>query len=320
MPEEEYVEKDGEEERQEGNDPDDQGEQHGEVDDRLLPVSLLDHGFDVEEKLGDGRFSLGRCMVSFGYEPGLYNSPQRQGVDNDAWALCQDNDQSTFELEVDEKGNVVDALSALGQFSKDQEAAPSLAAFGQSQTLEDGGQRFKIALGDAARAYDAECANPSVGQEDVGDDDADGENPLCDVEIDFGFDLARPFVEGEEIDGGKGVGSVDGARDDDEDPQPNVGKGCEAGCRLEVREGDVVPLLLRGDGDALLAVATTAHDCCLYYYVLYPLNGAVQLWCKEWRELCQHRRPDELKRGGRNGGGRRMPLGGVVATGRLYTT
>lgn len=93
---------------------------------------------------------------------------------------------------------------------------------GQSHTLEDGSKRLEIALGNAARAHDADCANPSVDQEGVGDDNADGEDPLGDVEIDFGLDLTRPFVEGEEIDSCKGIGSVDGTRHNDQDPQPDI--------------------------------------------------------------------------------------------------
>ena len=142
----------------------------------------------------------------------------------------------TFKLKVDKEGNVVDALPRLGQFGEDQEAAPSLAALGQPHALPDGRERLKVAFSDAAGSYDANCPDPAVYQEDIGDDDADGEDPLGHVKADLGPHLARPLVEGEEINGGEGVGGVDGARSEDEDPQPNVGKGGQTGRRLEVRE------------------------------------------------------------------------------------
>lgn len=76
MPEKKDVEQDGKEERQEGNNPDEQGEQHGEVDDCLLFVSLLHHGFDVEEELRDGGFALGCSVFSLGYDLGFHDSPK----------------------------------------------------------------------------------------------------------------------------------------------------------------------------------------------------------------------------------------------------
>lgn len=142
----------------------------------------------------------------------------------------------TFELEVDKEGNIIDALAALGQLGEDQEASPSLTRFSQSHTLEDGSQRLEVAFGHATGAQDADGANPSVCEEDVRDDDADGEDPLCDVEVDLWLHLARPLVEGEQVDGGKGISGVDGARDDDENPQPDVREGRKARSGLEVGE------------------------------------------------------------------------------------
>lgn len=112
-----------------------------------------------------------------------------------------------------------------------------MALLGQTHTLPDGSQRLEIAFSDATRADHANGAEPAIGKKDIGDDDADGEDPFSHLEADLGLHLAGPLVEGEQVDGSEGVGSVDGARDEDQDPQPDVGKGCEAGRRLEVGEG-----------------------------------------------------------------------------------
>lgn len=150
---------------------------------------------------------------------------------------CREGIARTLELKIDKKGNVVNSLLTLREFGKDQETSPSLASFGQAHTLPDGSKRLEVALSDAAGADDTERPDPSVGEKDIGDDDADGEDPLGYVEADLGTHLARPLVEGEEIDGSEGIGGVDGARDEDKHPQPNVGEGRQARGRLEVGEG-----------------------------------------------------------------------------------
>lgn len=134
MPQKENIEDDREEERQGRDDPNDQGEQHGKVDNGLLPISRLGHGFDVDEELRDGRLSLGGSMIANGDDLSLHDSPEGQGVYGNPWALSEDNDQSawacqngslrateagTFELEVDEESNVVDALLTLGELCED---------------------------------------------------------------------------------------------------------------------------------------------------------------------------------------------------------
>jgi len=49
--------------------------------------------------------------------------------------------------------------------------------------------------------------------------------------------LARPAIEGEEVNGGEGIGGVDGYGDDGEEPEPAVGENGDAGTRSEVGEG-----------------------------------------------------------------------------------
>jgi hypothetical protein len=181
-------------------------------------------------------------------------------------------------LEVDEERNIVGPLFTPGQLSEDEEASPSLAGLGDAHTLPDGSHGLEVAFRHTAGLDDAYCAVVAVQEEDVGDDDGDGEDPLGNLERDGRLDLAGPVVEGEQIDGGEAIGQVDGARDDDEDPQPDVGERREAGGRLEVGQvlysqhaiglvgrvytHDVVPLLLVRDDEALFAVAAAPHSEC----------------------------------------------------------
>jgi hypothetical protein len=140
----------------------------------------------------------------------LHDGPKRDCIDGDARSLGDDDDKSAFELEIGEERKIVDTLSALCQLGEDQETPPSLAVLSQSNTLEDGSQGLEVAFRDAARANNAPCSDPSVDQEDVRKDDADGKDPLGHVMADLRLDLAGPLVEGEEVDGREGVGGVDG--------------------------------------------------------------------------------------------------------------
>jgi hypothetical protein len=74
--------------------------------------------------------------------------------------MCEEG--STFELEIDKKGNVIDTLLTSRQFSKDQESFPSLATLCDAHTLDDGSERLKIALRHASRSDDLNCPDPSI--------------------------------------------------------------------------------------------------------------------------------------------------------------
>lgn len=126
----------------------------------------------------------------------------------------------TFELKVDEEGKVVDPLAALRQRRVDEKAAPSLGR--QAQAVEDGSKRLKVALRDTVGAEDAPRPEPAVGEEDVGEDDADGEDPFRHVEADDGLHFTGPLVVGEQIDRSEGIGGIHGHGDDDQDPKPHV--------------------------------------------------------------------------------------------------
>lgn len=134
VPEEEEVQQYGDDETQGSNHPDDQGEQHGKVNDRLLLVAVFNHELDVEEELLEtGAFI--RRMVADGKKLSLHDGIQSHGIDGDTWPLSDDDEQGTLELEVDEEGNVVGALFTLGQLGKDQEAPPALSARRDAHTL-----------------------------------------------------------------------------------------------------------------------------------------------------------------------------------------
>lgn len=72
MPEEEDIEQGRYDETQGGNDPDDQREQHGEVDDALLLVAVINHGLDVDKELLEIGTIL-RRVVSPRYQLGLHD-------------------------------------------------------------------------------------------------------------------------------------------------------------------------------------------------------------------------------------------------------
>lgn len=142
----------------------------------------------------------------------------------------------TLELKVDKERQVINTLTASRQFGKDQESAPALTLICHAHTLPDDSERLKVALGDATRPNGTQSPDPSVEEEDVGHNDGDGEDPFDDVEADNRLDLTGPLIKGKEVDGREGIGSVDGDREDDENPQPAVGDGRKARARLEVGE------------------------------------------------------------------------------------
>lgn len=217
MPKEEDVEDAGDDDTERCNNPDDQGKQHSEVDDSLLLVACLDHSLDVQEELLKARAIL-RCVLTNREELSLHDSVQGHGVDCDTGALSNNDDESALELKVDEESNVVGPLLTFRQLSEDKESAPTAATAGEAHTLPDSSHWLQIAFRDTAGTHDTDCSNASVDQEYVGNNDRDGEDPFRDFERHLGLYLARPLVEGKEIDGGEGISGVDGAGDEDEDP------------------------------------------------------------------------------------------------------
>lgn len=227
MPEKEDVQYTRDDNTQCSDDPDDEREQHGEVDNSLLFVAIFDHSLNVHEELLESGAIL-RCMLANWKELSLHDGVQSHRVDRNTRALGDNNDKSTLELEINKEGNVVGTLLTFRQLGEDQETAPSSTAAGEPHTLPNGSHWFKIAFCHTAGAHDTECPNASIDQEDVGDDDGNGEDPLGDFERHLRLYLTGPLVKGKEVHGGEGIGGIDGARDEDEDPKPGVGEGCQA--------------------------------------------------------------------------------------------
>lgn len=149
-------------------------------------------------------------------------------------------------MQVDKEGNNFDGFFTSGQFGEDQKAFPSLAAFGYADTLEDGSERFEVAFRYTARPDDTDCLDPSVYEEDIGGDDTASKDPFGHFEANLGLDLAGPSVEGQEVYSSEGVGNIDKAGDNDENPQPCIREWGETGPCLEVRECLVGSVQVRG--------------------------------------------------------------------------
>ncbi len=173
-------------------------------------------------------------MITNGKKLSLHNSVQSHGINSDTRSLGDNDEQRALELEVDKQSNIINSIFTLRQLGEDEETTPSTVR--QAHTLKDGGKGLEVAFCYTARSQNAYSHDPSVEEEDVGDDDGDGENPPGNLKGNLGLDLARPFVEGKKIDGSEGVSGVDGARDDGKNPKPHIRKRCETGVGPEVRE------------------------------------------------------------------------------------
>lgn len=154
-------------------------------------------------------------MIAYGKKLCLHDGVKSHGIDGDSRTLSDYDEEGALELKVDENSNVVGTLLGLGQFSKDQEASPTLTALCHTHTLPDSGKRLEIAFCHATGSHHAQGHDPSVQEEDVGNDDGNGKDPFGDLKGNLGLDLAGPFVEGQKIDGSKGIGGVNCARDND---------------------------------------------------------------------------------------------------------
>lgn len=77
-----------------------------------------------------------------------------------------------------------------------------------------------------------------VGEVHKGQDNTNGEDPFRDVERDelSGLDDGRPFVENQELVGGKSIDGIDGDRKEERKPEIGVGKRHKARSSLEVVE------------------------------------------------------------------------------------
>ena len=79
-----------------------------------------------------------------------------------------------------------------------------------ADALKSDSQGVQVALCDGTSLHHTHGADIFVAQVDPRCDDACREDPFGDVEGDVGLDFSRPAIEGEEIDGGEGIDSIDG--------------------------------------------------------------------------------------------------------------
>lgn len=117
-------------------------------------------------------------MLSLEDQIGFHDGIQDRPIDKLARALGENGPHPRFKIEVGEKRNIISPLLALGKLVKHQETSPALAFLPDANTLHSGGQRVKIALGDASLSEDTDRTNPSVDEEDEGQHDTPGEYPF----------------------------------------------------------------------------------------------------------------------------------------------
>lgn len=138
-----------------------------------------------------------------------------------------------MERKVRKQSDVLGALLALGELSEDQEA-PKASTLAHANTLLTNCDVVEITLGNVAPLHHAQSPELFKSEVDKGRDDADGENPFRDLEVDLGFDFGGPPIEDEEVDGGEGVDAVDGNGDEQHEPEVKVCEWGAAALGLEV--------------------------------------------------------------------------------------
>jgi hypothetical protein len=112
-------------------------------------------------------------------------------------------------LEIDKDSNPSGLLLTFSQFTENQK--PFITS-GDPEGLPRYGKRVEIIIGDAVSFHDANSTDPFVKEKSPREQDTATENPFLDIKVDFGLNLTGPFVEGKQVDGGKGIKSVDGDR------------------------------------------------------------------------------------------------------------
>lgn len=237
MEQENQVKNDGRGQFQNRQDPNHQSEQHTEQD-HGLEIIFLCENLHVVEELQDLRGSVVfRCIFAAWDKVGLHDRPQRDRIEDLAGPIGEDGVHPELEGEVGVKRDILGSFLTFGQLGKDKEAFPPTTFPSEdSETLDTNGKRVQVASCDTARAHRTNRKHPSVNQESEGHENTDGENPTRDSERDGGLHATAPAREGEQVDSGKGIGSIDGKRDKQKHPEEEVGEGCPAGVRFEIIE------------------------------------------------------------------------------------
>lgn len=164
----------------------------------------------------------------------------------------------TLKAKVRKKGDILGTLFTLGELRKDEEPSEPLPR-AKTNRLPAHSKTVQIDLGNVASLDLSSSADPFEAEIDKGQDDAAREDPSGNVDGNGRVDFGRPSVEDEKLDGSEGVDSVDGERDDEADPEGDVGEDGTAALGLEVAEVDVVPFLVGVLPDLFAAVSEAAH-------------------------------------------------------------
>lgn len=228
MPEKGDIEDTGNCQTERRHDPDDEGVEHAEQDDRSDVVAVV-QDLDVSEELADLGAIVARRVLAGRNEIGLHDRVQGHGVDDVARTLGEDDAQPGFEGKVGEEGDVLAAFLALGQFGEEEKSAPSSTGLAHAHTLRAECQWVQIALGDSTGPDCPDSAHPSNEEQHPGQNDASGEYPARDGEGDHRLYLAVPAIEDQEVDRRKDVDRVAGQRDQKGDVEDAVRKVGEAG-------------------------------------------------------------------------------------------
>lgn len=222
-----------------------------------------------------------------------------------------------MKAEVGKEGNILGPLLTLGQLRENEEPPPSLAA--QTNTLDTDGQIVQIRFGNTSPPDDHLRSNMLVGNVHGREYNTDGEDPFGNVEGDGGLDFRGPFVEDQEIDGGKSINGVDGNRYEKGYKHVSIGDIGEAVAGLEIvkllqatvslllylalaspearRTHNIVPFLLGPDNGVTAPMAEAPH---LVFWILCIQQQ------KEWilpfqkgkkQEASRRHRREEVKEG-----------------------
>ena len=140
----------------------------------------------------------------------------------------------TLEREIRKQSYIFRTLFTLRQFGKDQETSPSTSLLGPSYTLQSNRQRIQETLTDSSSLHDTHRPNVFISNIDPRQDNTSREDPFSDIEVNLGLNLARPFIERQQIDGGKGVDTVDRDRDEERTDEICVCERWEAAGVFEI--------------------------------------------------------------------------------------
>lgn len=156
------------------------------------------------------------------------------------------------------QSHIFGAFLTLCQFGENEESFPSATLAGEdAKALHAHCKRVQVASSDTAGTDRANGENPTVHEECERGENAGGEDPSRDFEWNGRFNAARPTREGQQVDCGEGVDTIDGKRDKQEHPEEEIGESFPARVGLEVVE--VLKQRVSVPGLVSIAVESTYH-------------------------------------------------------------